>query len=120
MRKVITLFTLILAFFSLQLSAQDRTITGKITSTQDNLGIPGATVVVVGTTIGTTTDVDGNFKVTVPATAKSIRVTAIGMKPKQVDLGASNNIDFALDLDALQLNEAFVWPAFEIDSPETD
>lgn len=108
MRKVITLFTLILAFFSLQLSAQDRTITGKITSTQDNLGIPGATVVVVGTTIGTTSDVDGNFRVTVPATAKSIRVTAIGMKPKQVDLGASNNIDFALDLDALQLNEVIV------------
>ncbi len=108
MRKVITLFTLVLAFISLQVSAQDRTITGKITSTQDNLGIPGATVVVVGTTIGTTTDVDGNFKITLPATAKSIRVTALGMKPKQVDLGASNNIDFALDLDALQLNEVIV------------
>ena len=108
MRKVITLFALLLAFFSLQVSAQERTIAGKVTSAQDNLGIPGATVVVVGTTIGTTTDVDGNFKVTVPATAKSIRVTAIGMKPKQVDLGASNNIDFALDLDALQLNEVIV------------
>ena len=108
MRKVITLIAVLLAFISLQVSAQDRSITGKVTSAQDNQGIPGATVIVVGTTIGTTTDVDGNFKLTVPASTKTIKVSALGMKTRQVDLGASNTIDFLLEVDALQLNEVMV------------
>lgn len=108
MRKVITLIAVLLAFISLQVSAQDRLITGKVTSAQDNQGIPGATVIVVGTTIGTTSDVDGNFKLTVPASTKTIKVSAIGMKTRQVDLGASNTIDFLLEVDALQLNEVMV------------
>lgn len=70
MRKALTLFALMLAFFSLQVHAQERQITGKVISSQDNLGIPGVTVLVVGTTVGTTTDIDGNFKVGVPADAK--------------------------------------------------
>ncbi|MDD3636708.1 MAG: carboxypeptidase-like regulatory domain-containing protein, partial [Bacteroidales bacterium] len=41
--------------------AQSRTITGKVTSAQDGMGIPGVTVMVKGTTIGTTTDIDGNY-----------------------------------------------------------
>lgn len=108
MRKALTLIALLLAFCSLQVTAQERQITGKIISAQDNLGLPGATIIVVGTTIGTTTDVDGNFKITVPSDAKTLKVSAIGMKPKQIELGASNNIDLTLEQDALQLNEVVV------------
>ena len=108
MRKAFTLFALLLALLSMQASAQDRTITGKVISSQDNLGIPGVSVVVVGTTIGTVTDIEGNYKLNVPSTAKAIRISSVGMKNKDIDLSASNNIDVTLEEDILKLDEVVV------------
>ena len=108
MRKVITLIAVLLAFISLQVSAQDRSITGKVTSKSDNLGIPGATVIVVGTTIGTTTDIDGNYHLSVPPKAKSIQISSIGMKPFIIDLTEAKNFDAVLLDDILQLNQVVV------------
>ena len=108
MRKAFTLFALLLALLSMQASAQDRTITGKVISSQDNLGIPGVSVVVVGTTIGTVTDIDGNYKLNVPSTAKTIRLSSVGMKNKDIDLSASNNIDVTLEADIMKLDEVVV------------
>ena len=108
MRKAFTLFALLLALLSMQTSAQDRTITGKVTSSQDNLGIPGVSVVVVGTTIGTVTDIDGNYKLNVPSTSKTIRISSVGMKNKDIDLSASNNIDVTLEEDVMKLDEVVV------------
>ena len=108
MRKAFTLFALLLALLSMQASAQDRTITGKVISTKDNLGIPGVSVVVVGTTIGTVTDIDGNYKLNVPSTAKTIRLSSVGMKIKEIDLSASNNIDVTLEEDIMKLDEVVV------------
>ncbi len=108
MRKAFTLFALLLAFLTMQVSAQERTITGKVISSQDNLGIPGTSVVVTGTTIGTLTDIDGNYKLNVPAETKAIRFTSVGMKSKTVELTAANVIDVTLDLDVLKLDEVVV------------
>lgn len=108
MRKVITLFTLVLAFISLQVSAQDRTITGTVTSQADKLGIPGATVLVVGSAIGTTTDIDGNYHLVVPPSAKTIQITSIGLKPMKIDIGAATKYDAELEKDATQLHEVVV------------
>jgi hypothetical protein len=61
---VIALFTMALSF---EVSAQQRVITGKVISDEeDNQGLPGATVLVKGTTVGTTTDLDGNYSINVP------------------------------------------------------
>ncbi|MBL0139482.1 MAG: SusC/RagA family TonB-linked outer membrane protein [Bacteroidetes bacterium] len=108
MRKTLTLFALLLALVSNKASAQDRTITGKVTSSEDNLTVPGVSVVVAGTTIGTSTDIDGNFKITVPGTAKTLRFSGIGMKTKDVTLGASNVVDVVLDADVMKLDEVVV------------
>ena len=108
MRKAFTLFALLFVFLCTQVTAQERTITGKVISSKDNLGIPGVSVVVVGTTIGTVTDIDGNYKFNVPSTAKTIRLSSVGMKVKEIDLSASNNIDVTLDEDILKLDEVVV------------
>lgn len=108
MRKQITLFALLCVFISMQTFAQDRTLTGKVTSSQDNLGIPGASVVVVGTTIGTTTDIDGNYKLNVPANAKQLKFSGVGLKSKTVDIGSSNSMDMAMDNDVMKLDEVVV------------
>lgn len=108
MRKQITLLALLLAFVCLKTTAQDRSITGKVTSSEDKLGIPGVSVVVTGTTTGTSTDIDGNYKLDVSSTAKSLKFSAISMKSKTVDLGSSNSLDVVLDPDVTRLEEVVV------------
>src|SRR4030095_6728328 len=107
MRKLITLCAFFLAF-ACAASAQDRQISGKVTSSQDNLGIPGVTVVVVGTNLGTSTDLDGNYKLAVPTTSKTLRFSGIGMKTRDVNLGAANVVDLVMDPDIMKLDEVVV------------
>ena len=47
--------------FASTVTAQERTVSGRVTSTEDDLGLPGVTVVVKGTTKGASTDLDGDF-----------------------------------------------------------
>jgi TonB-linked SusC/RagA family outer membrane protein len=51
---------------------------------------------------------DGNYRLTIPAGSKSIRFTGVGMRTKEVTLGASNNVDVVLDPDVLKLDEVIV------------
>ncbi len=68
-------------------TAQNRTVTGTVISSSDKQPIIGANVVVVGqTTIGTTTDFDGNFKLSVPMSAKKLRISYVGMKAQEVKI----------------------------------
>src|ERR1051326_8001876 len=108
MKKTITLLALLLAFVCMRTSAQDRSISGKVTSSQDNQGIPGVGVVVVGTTIGTTTDIDGIYRLTVPSSAKQLRFTGVGMKSKTVDVTDAATVDIVLEPDVLKLDEVVV------------
>src|SRR5436190_19829272 len=107
MRKAIT-FIALLVFVCLQSSGQDRTISGKIISSQDNLGIPGVSVVVEGTTIGTSTDADGKYSLSVPATAKRLRYSGVGLTTKFIDLTESNVVDVTMEPGAINLNPVVV------------
>ncbi len=98
MRKLSLLLAL-LVFTSLQVLAQ-RTITGKVTSAEDGLGMPGVTVLVKGTTTGMLTDIDGKYQIAVPKNATALIFSFIGMKTQEIALGASNVIDVALESEA--------------------
>lgn len=66
-------------------TAQTQTVTGVITSEEDGLPIVGASVLVKGTTIGTITDIDGQFRLpNVPASAKILQISYIGMQTQEV------------------------------------
>src|SRR4030095_10746208 len=84
------------------------TITGKITSSEDQQTIPGVSISVKGTTIATSTDIDGNYKLVVPATAKTLVFTSVGMKSKEVEITESNTVDMLMEPDVLKLNEVVV------------
>jgi TonB-dependent SusC/RagA subfamily outer membrane receptor len=103
MRKLLALLMCIIVAASPgQLHAQTRTITGKIT---DAGGKPvlGASVVVRGSKAGTTTDADGVFSLTVPASAKAITVTAIGFAPQTASIaGGTINLKLAAADNGLQ------------------
>lgn len=107
MRKVLLLgLTLFLA--GAVAFAQDRVITGTVTSTQDGLSVPGATVLVKGITIGTATDIDGKYSISVPAGSNVLVFSFVGLRSLEVTIGNSNTIDVALEPDATVLGEVIV------------
>ncbi|MDE5636629.1 MAG: carboxypeptidase-like regulatory domain-containing protein, partial [Alistipes sp.] len=93
--------------FSLDLFAQVA-VSGRITDTDGNAVI-GATVLVKGTTTGTSSDADGNYRIVVPAGKnKELRVSFLGCKPQDVAVGARTRIDIVLENDAEQIDEVVV------------
>lgn len=89
--------------------AQSRTITGMVTSTEDGGPLPGASVVVPDTDIGTATDMDGRYELEVPAEEDGVlRVTFVGYVAEEVPIGDESVIDVALTPDYQQLSEVVV------------
>jgi len=107
MRKL-GIFLALLLFGGVQVVLAQKTITGKVTSKEDGLGIPGVTVVVTGTKIGSTTDASGHYSLLVPANATSLRISFVGMKPMEVPIGAQQEINITMDPEITALDEVVV------------
>jgi TonB-linked SusC/RagA family outer membrane protein len=93
---------------SSELWAQEKTISGKVTSEEDGQPLPGVNVVIKGTISGTVTDSDGKYSLSVPATGGTLVFTFIGLKSQEVEIGARNVVDVALATDVQQLSEIVV------------
>ncbi len=94
MRKFAALLLCSMLAFS-QLWAQNRAITGKVTDDKGT-AVANASVLVKGTTIGTTTGADGSFKLNVPATAKTLVVSSLNFETQEIAIGARNSFAVAL------------------------
>lgn len=93
---------------TLRAAAADRQITGVVTSTEDKNPLPGVTIMVKGNnTIGTSTDAEGKFKLTVPENATLI-LSYIGYVSQEVEIGAQSSIAIELAPDQKQLEEVVV------------
>ncbi|MEY3956139.1 MAG: hypothetical protein RLZ73_593 [Bacteroidota bacterium] len=92
---------------SIQIFAQDRTVSGKVTSSDDGSGIPGASVAVKGTSKGTSTDMDGNYKITVGNSAVLV-FSAVGTNSQEVSVGSKTQINVSLSADTKSLQEVVV------------
>ncbi len=90
-----------------QAYAQDRTITGKIVD-ETGTTLPGATVLLKGTTKVTVTDVDGNYKITVPSTGGILVVTYVGYISQEKGISTSDVIDFNLAPEVKSLDQIIV------------
>ncbi|MCU0356166.1 MAG: carboxypeptidase-like regulatory domain-containing protein [Cyclobacteriaceae bacterium] len=73
--------------------AQERTVTGKITSQEDGSGLPGVNVTLKGTTIGTVTDVSGNYSISVSGSSPVLVFSFIGLKTQEVQVGSRAVVD---------------------------
>ncbi|MHC1708301.1 MAG: SusC/RagA family TonB-linked outer membrane protein [Bacteroidales bacterium] len=103
MRKI-TLFLTLFLFIGLQvIQAQNRTITGKVTSAEDGSALPGVTVAAKGTTIGTSTDVDGKYSLSVPTATKYLVFSFIGMTTKEIEIGDRKVVDAVLEPTQIQV-----------------
>jgi len=94
--------------FAISVWAQDRVVTGKLTSKEDGSTLPGVNVVLKGTTNGTATDATGNYKINIPSSGGTLVFSFIGMETSEVAIGERSIIDVTLTSDVKQLNEVVV------------
>ncbi len=105
-RKLMLLMTCLFIGIGL-VNAQVSKVTGTVTSHEDGLPVVGASVLVKGTTVGTVTDIDGNFTITnVPSSAGTLVISFIGMKTQEVDIKPVVNV--VLNSDTEMLDEVMV------------
>ena len=101
-----TKLTLLLLFSlaSSQTSIAQRSIEGKVTDANGEALI-GATILVKGTTIGTITDIDGSYEITLPADQNIIQISYTGYAEMEVDMTGRNNYVVTLAEDDNLLDE---------------
>ena len=105
-RKLMLLMTCLMIGIGL-VNAQISKVTGNVTSEEDGLPVVGASVLVKGTTVGTVTDIDGNFTLTnVPSSAGTLVISFIGMQSQEVKI--KPNVKVVLTSDSEQLEEVMV------------
>ena len=105
-RKLMLLMTCLMIGIGL-VNAQISKVTGNVTSEEDGLPVVGASVLVKGTTVGTVTDIDGNFTLTnVPSSAGTLVISFIGMQSQEVKI--KSNVNVVLKSDAEVLDEVVV------------
>ena len=85
---------------------QQKQISGTVTD--KNGPIPGVNVVVTGTTVGTITDFEGKYSITVPQGAQSLTFTFVGMEPQEVTIGTQTQINVTMAESAIGLDEVVV------------
>lgn len=94
-------------FLTITTFAQQKTLTGTVVG-EDGVSIPGVTVIVKGTTVGTITDMDGKFSFPAPADAKTLVVSYIGMKTQEIEIGNQTNFKLTLTSDVIGVDEVVV------------
>ena len=107
MRKLLQSLFLLLFVASTAL-AQERTITGVITGSDDGSPLPGVTVKVTGTKVGVQTSSNGKFSLSVPKGTTTLQISYIGYVTKAVTIGSTSNYNIVLAPDAQTLNDVVV------------
>ena len=102
---------LLLAFFAFGLNvvlAQTKEITGKVTSADDSGGMPGVSISVKGTSLGTITDMNGKYLLKVPADAKTLVFSFVGMTTQEEAIGNRSVINVQLKSEDIAVDEVMV------------
>ena len=88
--------------------AQERTVTGTVTSGEDGSALPGVNVILKGTSTGTITDLDGNFVISVSGNEAVMTFSSVGFTGQEVLVGNQTVIDLALQPDITALEEIVI------------
>jgi TonB-linked SusC/RagA family outer membrane protein len=107
MKKILMLFSLFLITGALVM-AQTVQITGTVTSSEDGLPLPGVTIFVKGTTVGTLTAADGKYVLNAPTAATTLVFSYIGFKTQEVAIAGKSKLDAVLVLDVFKVDEVVV------------
>ena len=117
MRKL-SIFFMLLVFAAFSASAQQQ-ITGKVTNAESGEPIPGVSIVVKSqSTVGTTSDMDGNYGLEVPSDAEALVFSFVGMQTQEVSINGRTTIDVKLKPQVKEMEEVVV-TAFGVTKKES-
>ncbi|MBL3654794.1 SusC/RagA family TonB-linked outer membrane protein [Fulvivirga sediminis] len=105
MRKLLLFMSFFV--FSLVTWAQERTVSGKVTSAADGSGLPGVNVIVKGTSNGTVTDIEGAYTLSVPENSTLV-FSFVGLKTQEIAVSGRSKVDVQMANDVQQLTEVVV------------
>ena len=94
--------------FSLNVNAQSLTVNGKVTTVGDDSGLPGVNVIVKGTSVGTVTDVNGDYALDVGSSDAILVISSVGYLRQEVTVGSQSVINVVLMEDITALEEIVV------------
>ncbi|MEM9831627.1 MAG: carboxypeptidase-like regulatory domain-containing protein, partial [Bacteroidota bacterium] len=83
-------------------------VSGQVTSSEDGSALPGVNVIVKGTSSGTVTDIEGNYRLSVPPDGEILTFSFIGFQSQDVEIGNQSSVSIALLPDTRQLSEVVV------------
>lgn len=106
MKNKITLLVF-MVLFQISAIAQERTVTGQVTTESDGMTLPGVNVLVKGTNQGTVTDMDGEYSITVP-TGATLVFSSLGFGTREIAVNDQSVINVALSEDLEGLDEVVV------------
>lgn len=108
MKKTLLMSLVLIVTFLHGVMAQTRNVSGRVTDQKTGDALPGVTVLLKGTSNGASTNSDGSFSLSVPATGGTLVFSSIGMTTQERTIGAESQINVALATDTKQLTEVVV------------
>lgn len=103
------LLSFVVLFFLVSAAAMAQTVSGRVTSAVDGLPLPGVSVLVKGTSTGTTTDADGKYSLAVPDLQSSVlTMSFIGYKTQDIPLNNRTTINVSMEEDVTTMDEVVV------------
>ncbi|MDQ1769447.1 SusC/RagA family TonB-linked outer membrane protein [Labilibaculum sp. A4] len=105
--KKLTLIVCVVLLSIQIVSAQTRQVTGIVTSADDGFGMPGVSVVIKGTTSGTSTDLDGNYSLSTKS-GDILVFSFVGMTPQEISVGNQTVINVIMQAEAIGMDEVMV------------
>ncbi|MFT4031329.1 MAG: TonB-dependent receptor [Siphonobacter sp.] len=105
--KKFLLFSFLLLTFGWIAQAQDRSVTGIVTSSEDGSVIPGVSISIKGSSAGTTTDANGKYRISA-ASGSTLVFSSIGFQTHEIILGTQSVVDVRLSPKATDLSEAVI------------
>ncbi|HEY9185469.1 MAG TPA: SusC/RagA family TonB-linked outer membrane protein [Salegentibacter sp.] len=106
-KKLLFLLGLMFFSFNQNLIAQEQTVTGTVTDSENGIPLPGVTVLEKGTNNGTSTDFDGNYTINVPEDAILV-FSMIGYEKQEIPVSGQNTVNLLLSPDTEALDEVVV------------
>ena len=90
-----------------RITLQQRTVTGAVTD-QSGQPLPGVTVIVKGTTIGTVTNADGNFTLAIPQGVETLQFSFVGMRTQEIPIEGRTTFTVVMEEEAIGIEEVIV------------
>ncbi|MCU4157815.1 TonB-dependent receptor [Carboxylicivirga sp. A043] len=108
MKKVLFALSFMVMVGLQAIYAQTTNVTGTVSDAMDGSPIPGVSVFVKGTTIGTVTNIDGQYNLGVPSDAAAVVFSFVGMQTKEVAYTGQGSISVMMESESLDVGEVMV------------